>query len=139
MQPVRFPYRWLPRTAWANIRFGFWDIIGGIRNVIRWAPVIWFDADFDWEYLASIMEYKLLRMAYNAASYWHHEDATQAQKEMRICARLLRRLQEDDYCVRADNTFERGREAADHAMAASAKDLKLLGKILGSRLNCWWS
>ena len=53
----RFPYRWTPKTILKNLDYAFWDIYLGIKNTIKYLPVIWFDRDFDWEYLARLMEF----------------------------------------------------------------------------------
>ena len=37
-------------------------IIHGTRNLIRWFPIIWGDRNWDWEYLARIMIFKLRMM-----------------------------------------------------------------------------
>lgn len=52
-----------PRSIWR-----------GIRNVIRWAPVVWHDADYDWAPLARIMEYKLRRMSAHHEGHRNIED-----------------------------------------------------------------
>lgn len=90
-----FTYRWTIRTIYPNIKYFIYDIIRGISNIVRWTPIIWSDRDFDWAYMARIMEYKMRRMS----KCFTHEICTndkKKSKELLICAELLKRLIEDD-------------------------------------------
>jgi len=91
-----FAYRWLPRTILPNLYLFAYDIYIGIRNIIRWTPVIWYDRDYDWAYLAGIMEYKLRRMSKLFKEHGHHVNSDRDALETLICAELLHRLIEDD-------------------------------------------
>lgn len=84
-----------------------------------------YDQDFDWDSLARIMQIKLDRMAKvfdNGHTVGHKQDA----KECRIAAHLLRRLHEDNY------TLQQMQNRVPDA------DCKLMGKLLGRKLRCWW-
>ncbi len=118
----------------------------GIRNLIRWFPIIWRDADWDWEFLARIMETKLRWMAD------HHERCGVALgrardiRQMRVCTELLRRMQADEYFVHAGydpetwNTLSHSRARAiiKHSDAVSAHDGRYLGLLLGKHMRKWW-
>jgi hypothetical protein len=129
------PYRWLPRTIIPNLLSMKDDIITGIGNVIRWVPVIWFDKDYDWAYLAKIMEYKLRRMSANFIKYGHHVGSKKDAKHMLICAELLRRLHEDKYfdCVYITKvTVHKADKIAQY-------DQEYLFKLLSKHLRSWWN
>lgn len=74
------------------------NIVRGIRNVIHYLPIIWRDRDWDHTYLLQLMEFKLRRMS----KFFKEEDLLvhdeRSSKETLICAELLKRLVEDDYC-----------------------------------------
>jgi hypothetical protein len=131
----RFPYRWLPRTLWPNLRSSFYDVTNGIRNIIRWTPVIWFDADFDWEYLAAIMEQKLRWMVQNT-EHWHHEGADKQHQEMLACAEAIARLRDDNYFTEA-LVGHSTREAIQIAAQKTRADEKLFSKLLQG-MRWWW-
>lgn len=123
------PYRWRPRTIIPNLISMFYDIYYGIGNIIRWVPVIWHDKDYDWGYLAHIMEYKLRRMS---ALFKNHRTSVSADrdaKRMLICAVLLKRLQEDNYYKDSDYKKESYRIKYDQEYCF---------KLMGKYFDCWW-
>lgn len=135
----RVPYRWLPRTFWKNIRSMAEDIFYGIRNVMRWTPVIWFDADFDWEYLAVVMEYKLNRMA-DALKDGHHVGSEIDARRCRVCAQLIARLRGGivDYADNAKKFFGDTSFAVKRAGEQQKADKRYLGLLIGKYLDHWW-
>lgn len=141
----RTPYRWRYKPL-TNIRWIFGDILGGIRNVIRWTPVIWFDADFDWEYLAAIMEYKLRRMSKGFQESQITVGAEKHARQTMVCAALLRRLRDDKYfteagynAARRDSLCNKERSRlAKESIEISRNDKRYLGLIMGKFLDHWW-
>ena len=122
-----FPYRWMWKTVHRNINALFWWIVDGIRNVIKWVPVIWGDFDYDWEFLARIMEFKLRNMSENFSG----TDITCCDKtaeETLICAELLKRLIDDDSSGVSINIHS----------ARSEEWQEMLGKTIGRKLRNWW-
>jgi hypothetical protein len=134
----RVPYRWLPSTILPNLQSCWWDIRDGVRNLWRWLPVIWFDCDWDWCYLAELMEVKLRRMAEHEERRGHHVTSLLDAKRQRVCAELLRRLREDDYFRNAERRFGHTGLAADFAMQQRRADQRYLGVLLGKYLTHWW-
>ena len=116
-----FPYRWLPRTFFLNIRSMIFNICKGIYNIFRWIPVIWIDEDWDWYYLAKIMEYKMRCMS-KCLGDGYHLNAKRDEKQLKICAELLRRMQEDGY----------------RDWKGQIRDQKFLGEIIGKHFLGWW-
>ena len=123
-----FPYRWLPRTFFPNIGYFFYWIKTGIRNVIRWIPVIWEDEDFDWAYLARVMEFKMRNMSNYLKNYGHHVNSDKDAKNLLICTNLLRRLIEDDPSGVSFQTHENRMNEYQET----------LGKMIGKHLMTWW-
>jgi hypothetical protein len=131
-------YKWSKRP-WSNISSMWYDLTHGIANVIRWTPVIWHDEDYDWAYLARIMEYKLRRMS-NDTKDWHVSGAEKDGREMLVCAELLKRLQRGcvGYWKNAKKNFGDNLYAVEQAQDQQNVDGKLLGKIIGRHLTHWW-
>lgn len=134
----RFPYRWTWGTVWRNLRFAHADISNGVRNLIRWAPVIWFDCDFDWSYLATMMEKKLRWSADLEERCGHHVGSKLDARQMRVCADILKRLMEDQYYENAVKRFGETTTAAKFSHEHSKSDQRYLGLILGKYLTHWW-
>jgi hypothetical protein len=134
----RVPYRWLSRRFFTNIWWIITDITGGICNVIRWTPVIWFDADFQWDYLAHVMEYKLRRSARLELTVGHHTNSKRDGKRMLICADLLKRLRADEYWDNAVKRFGESTQAAKFCAAQQKADQQYLGNLIGKHFTHWW-
>ena len=136
----RVPYRWLPRTFVTNVFSMALDIKIGVCNVFRWIPVIWFDGDYDFCFLVSIMEYKLRRMSKcigNGCTLHREKDA----KDIMVCAELCRRINSEFsvYYDNADKRFpDKGKKWAEMISKAQIQDRKLLGKMIGKHLSKWW-
>lgn len=113
----------------------FWR---GLQNLWRWTPVIWDDYDWDWTAIARVLEFKLKKHAELEEKYGHHINSLKDAKQMRICAALLRRLQDDNYWENAVKRFGRCPHAAHAATAHQRADQKYLGFLLGKYLTNWW-
>ena len=74
----------------------FYAVYRGIRNIIRWTPVIWHDEDFDGEFLMSVMEWKLRKMSKYFTDYGCHIGSDKEAREMLICAEVIKRLRAED-------------------------------------------
>lgn len=107
------PYKWT-RRPWENISHLWHDLTNGIANLVRWFPLVWRDRDWDWSYMAQMMEYKLNRMSDTFSKYGHHKNNKLDAKRCRICAILLRRLLDDEYYELAGGA--RAREDMAHLM-----------------------
>lgn len=133
-----FPYRWTWSTAHKNVRSVAFDIWYGIGNIIRWTPVIWKDRDFDWLYLAAVMEYKLTRMArlFDDGHLMNHD---RKARECRVAATLLQRLLADEY----DDAYEAvpKHELLKWLRANELRrknDQRYLGLLIGKYMRGWW-
>jgi hypothetical protein len=133
----RPPYRWLPRTIIPNLHSCWLDVYHGFRNIRRWLPILWFDSDFDWEFLARIMEAKLRWMAENT-THWHVAEADRSRRQMVVCSELLRRLREDAYLDNARRFFGDQPEAYRASRRQARNDMAYFGRIVGKYLTHWW-
>jgi hypothetical protein len=88
--------------------------------MIRWTPIIWKDRDFDWEYMADIIEYKLRRMNKFFETYGNRMDSTKQAREMLIAAELLRRIKSDDN------------------PKMTSEYCRMLGRLMGRKMLTWW-
>ena len=139
------PYRWKLRTVWINLssmtydlRCGVRNLRRGVRNLWRWAPIIWRDEDYDWSYLAALMEKKLRQMAKDTER-WNGATADLDGRRMLVCAEILRRLRDGDwYWENAKMRFREERLAAELARDHAEDDKRYLGELIGKYLDYWW-
>lgn len=82
-----------------KLRILYRDFIQGIKNLVRWLPVIWKDKDWDNWFFEQIIIQKLHNMAdfFEDPTLSFTESAPQKAKQMRTAADLLRLCQEGYY------------------------------------------
>lgn len=74
----------------------WYDLVGGLKSIIRWLPVIWRDRDWDWCYLAKLIEVKCTRIA-KVMEVGYPENGNVAASQLREVARLLARVRANNY------------------------------------------
>lgn len=72
------------------------DILHGVRNLIKWFPVIWKDRDWDSYFIYEIMAAKLANQAKYIGDKDRHTMAKRDSERMWLVTRLIR-LQQDDF------------------------------------------
>lgn len=110
----------------------------GLGNLRRWLPLIWRDRDWDWVFLAQVMEFKLRRMAHHENFFGHHVGSKLDARRQLICAELLKRLMDDDYYIHARKFFGVTPAASEAALRNQRSDQRYLGLLLGKYLTHWW-
>lgn len=91
-------YRWNCWFGfWRNLQHCWYDLKSGIRNIFIWLPIIWFDQDWDWCFLATLLEFKLRKMATYIGDHDRHMSAKRDAQRMRLCAELIKRVRDDEY------------------------------------------
>jgi hypothetical protein len=71
----------------------------GIKNLIYWFPVIWKDRDWDDHYIFEILQHKLVAQANYIGRRDFHTRAQLDAKRMRLCVKLIDKVQEEDYAM----------------------------------------
>ena len=69
----------------------------GVRNLIKWFPVIYRDRDWDHTFLMEIMKRKMDNMQKYLRKYGHHVNAEKDADDIKKCVILLDRLIKDEY------------------------------------------
>jgi len=115
-------------NTWLIIWYKFSAIFGnapvivyrGIRNVIRWAPVIFTDRDYDFAYIYIILRFKLKCVR-------GEMDEEVAIRQLELCEEILDRLIAEDY-----------KETLSYKYIQK-KDHAALFKILKENIESWWT
>jgi hypothetical protein len=71
----------------------------GIKNIIYWLPIIWKDRHWDSHYIFEIMKHKLKAQAKYIGDRDFHTRAQQDARRMRLCVKLMQKIQDDDYAM----------------------------------------
>lgn len=86
--------RWWRYT---KVREWYYDFTEGIRNIIRWAPVIYRDRDWDQHFIYEILKTKLEFQAKYIGDRDFHTEAKRDAERMRLVAKLIKLEQEEFY------------------------------------------
>jgi hypothetical protein len=80
-----------------NIRYPIRYFFTGVRNIIRWIPVIWRDRDWDGWYIFTILETKIKHQAKYIGDRDFHTEAKRDAERMMLCVKLIRKLKEQEF------------------------------------------
>lgn len=87
-----------PRLWWKfEGRYYHKDLYRGVKNLIKWFPVIWRDRDWDHSYIFKILEHKLKSQAKYIGDRGIHVSAKRDEEIMLTCVRLMECVRDDYY------------------------------------------
>lgn len=75
------------------------DFIKGVKNLIRWFPVIWKDRDWDYRY---IWDLNIQKLKFQSEYIGKNDNHTRAKRDAQImmtCVRLMEKIKDNDYEV----------------------------------------
>jgi hypothetical protein len=73
------------------------DFVNGVKNLIRWFPVIWKDRDWDDHFIWELMMKKITFQAKYIGDQDRHTRAKRDAEIMMTCVRLMERVKEEYY------------------------------------------
>jgi len=97
-----------------------WEIIcfkTRIKNLIRWFPIIWKDRDYGDYYILEILKFKLSNQAEYISKSYEHTKAQYDASRIRLCIRLIEKIQSEYYQLEYMNYFKdrfEFRDSPDH-------------------------
>ena len=71
----------------------------GIKNIIYWFPIIWKDRNWDDHYIFEVLKHKLKAQAKYIGDNDRHTRAQLDAKRMRLCIKLIEKVQEEEYAM----------------------------------------
>lgn len=124
-------------------------LLNNIIRVIQWIPVIWRDADWDYEGLLDIIEYKVRRMRQLHLTKSHGTDWSKRVLEMDKLRHLIALVHDDpdDEWTHYYNTHstddlndlpKEKRLALDLSHKREERNWHSLWKYLDNNLRHWW-
>ena len=75
------------------------DFVKGVKNLIRWFPVIWKDRDWDYRY---IWDLNIQKLKFQSKYIGKNDNHTRAKRDAQImmtCVRLMEKIKDNDYEV----------------------------------------
>ena len=89
-------YSWLDKLL-DNIINPVNNFFEGIANIIKWAPIIYKDKNWDDHYIFEILKFKLIQQRKYLVENNRHMGIEQINKYITLCLNLIERVQEEYY------------------------------------------
>lgn len=86
------------RNKFIDIVYPVKQFVSIIRNLCRWFPVIVKDRDWDDYYIWEVLKFKLANQAKYISYKDRHVSAQRDAQKMRLCVRLIEKIQSEYYC-----------------------------------------
>ena len=100
----------------------------GIKNIIKWFPIIWKDRDWDWEFLLEMMKFKMQLME-KCFQNSYISDLKKHAWQLHVCVLYIDRILKEEYYD--DNTWT-------HGDYLKRQDLEGLFDMMKKHLFTWW-
>ena len=118
-----------------RLYYRYSNIKEGISNLVKWAPIVWRDRDWDHHYFFETVKFKLEKMekffnSKNCISVGCEDDA----KKTRKCIILVDRIMKDDYYENAEGV----KEWVIHGDYMKRQDVEYLFHLLNKYILTWW-
>ncbi len=92
---------------WHSTGFHLHKIIWtGVKNIIKWIPIVWKDRDWDHAYIMYALRFKIKNTADYIEKHKRYENWQRDVERMRLCIRLFDALEEDIYELEYQKYYE---------------------------------
>ena len=116
-----------------------YDIPYGIKNLIKWFPLVWKDRDYDHNYILYALKFKIHNTRKLHERNKRHVGVEKEIHCMKVCEILLDRLIKDDYYLMHYNKLRiDNRKAIIRTNNSKIGDKNYLFHILSKRIDSWW-
>lgn len=116
-----------------------YDIPYGIKNLIKWFPLVWKDRDYDHNYILYTLKFKIHNTRKLHEKNRRHVGVEKEIHCMKVCEILLDRLIKDDYYwMHFKSTNINNRQFLIRSNNNRIIDKNYLFHILSKRIDSWW-
>lgn len=131
MKKRKETYCWCRRKVVKVHDFFRYDIKYGVRNLVRWFPIIWHDRNWDHYYIFTMLRKKLIHTE-DCIRYGHHDMSVKSEADrIKTCVLLIDRIIKDEYYELTDKGYK-------HQDYLHNQDIEMLFKIMNKRILGWW-
>jgi len=127
-------YRWV---KW-DLPYIHYDLLYGIKNLVKWFRLIWSDRNYDYSFMLDILKFKLEGMA----SLHREHGNFHRESRIKICIKLIDRIQSDFYWMphyeQIKTDISIATDLVDACRSKHNKAVKLLFKIMEQEMETWW-
>jgi hypothetical protein len=73
------------------------EFVDGVSNIIKWAPIIYKDKNWDDHFIFEILKFKLIQQRKELVNANRHTGVEDINKYITICLNLIERIQDETY------------------------------------------
>jgi hypothetical protein len=95
--PIPEDSAWGKKTWRSYAPYWFLNFVDGVANLIKWAPIIYEDRNWDHNYIFDILEFKLLQQRNYLVKHNRHVNISDDNKYITICLNLIQRIKGNYY------------------------------------------
>jgi hypothetical protein len=98
-QPLSIPKdsAWQRKTWRTYAPHWLLNFIDGIKNIIKWIPIIYKDKNWDHRYIYDIIEFKLLQQRNYLIKANRHTNVWEINRDITICLNLIQLIKNESY------------------------------------------
>jgi hypothetical protein len=93
--PIPEDSAWDRKTWKTYVPIWLKEIINGISNIIKWAPIIYKDRNWDYRYIFEMLKFKLIQQRKELVNANIHTRIEDANRYITICLNLIELIQEE--------------------------------------------
>ena len=112
-----------------------------LRRIIKWIPILWYDEDWDYFYIYTILQKKLQLTRKYMLQQDKHADSKHVASRIQIAIDLIEKIKTEAYLDEFFEMHDSGkysREQLDRVLNKHDKAKSLLFKFLNHNLHHWW-
>ena len=93
--PIPKDSAWDRKTWKTYVPIWLKEIINGVSNIIKWAPIIYKDRDWDHRYIFEMLKFKLIQQRKELVNANRHTGIEDTNRYITICLNLIELIQEE--------------------------------------------
>lgn len=110
----------------------------GVKNLIKWFYIIWYDRDWDYTFLYEIIRFKLKNMEHLQRNYSNSVDSEKYADEIKEVIEALERLIKEDYVAYEEMMNGDVRKSIEKENELIKRDLSIVFDGMKNNSRNWW-
>ena len=109
-----------------------------IHNLIRWAPIIWDDRDWDYYFIYEILKQKLKHVEKHTRENSYHENSYAEAESLRTAIEMIDKVQNEYHLDKYLSSWDWNSEDMHQAVDDHNKARQELFQYLSDNIEIWW-
>ena len=112
-----------------------------LKKIIKWIPILWYDEDWDYFFIYTILQKKLETMRDYTLQHDRNTDSAHVASKMQTAINLIEKVKTEAYIDEFLDMHDSGRftkEQLDESIKKHDRARDLLFKFLNHNISHWW-